>query len=864
MSGGDSGGFGRTVRGARAPYLRLALRGLRGGLAGFRIFLACIAIGVAAIVGVGSVSHGFLDGLARQGRVILGGDVSFAQTHRELSAAERSWMQAHGSLSAVALLRAMARAPNGGSTLIDLKAVGLDWPSAGSASVAPDRPIPELLAPRDGVDGLIADAALSAKLNLSVGDRIKIGDQTFALRATLISEPDSLSAGFALGPRVIITQDALRHTDLLQPGALVRWIYRVSLEGDHTAPVSDAQAQAFVKAADAAFPSAGWETHTRADVSPQFAKSLEQLTQFLTLVGLTALIVGGGGVANAARAFVERKREEFATFKALGAAGSSVFFLSLAQVMAVAAIGVAIGLSAGACMPFLLAWGLASVIPIPFSPSLYPGELAAGALYGFLTALAFSIGPLGRAHDAPVATLFRDRVDSERSLPRARYLVALAVAAITLVAAMVLLATDRRIAVIYVLAACGGFALLRAVSWAIMAAARHAPHLKMVEMRLAVANIHRPGALTPSVVLALGLGLALLVALTFIDGNLRNEIGKATPGQTPSLFFLDVPSGETQAFGAFVHAHAPSAKLEEVPMMQGRITRLNGVASDKVKSSEDAARVLKGDRGITYASDPPDGSVVVAGTWWPPNYSGAPLVSMDARIAQGLRLKIGDTITVNVLGRDVTARIANLRKVNWRTLGINFILVFSPNAFAGAPHTTLAAATFPKLADESRGLKLLREVANAYPTITVLSVKDALDALNQLLDKVALAIRSASSVALLSATLVLGGAIASGQRNRIYDAVILKTLGATRGRLLLALVMEYALLGLAAAVFGVIAGVAAAYVILTRVMDVDTVSWLWGSAILSAVFALVATVALGLLGTYRALGQKPAALLRSP
>ncbi|HVB90451.1 MAG TPA: FtsX-like permease family protein, partial [Beijerinckiaceae bacterium] len=545
----------------KAPLVRIAGRELRGGLRGFGIFLACIALGVAAIVGVTSISSGFSDGLAREGRRILGGDASFSLIHREITPTERAFLSARGSISAIATLRAMARRPGGSSALVELKAVDSTWPSQGAAVIKPDHPLAGLLARRNGAYGLVADPALAARLGLSMGDRLKIGESVFALRGTLLSEPDTLAGSIGLGPRVIITQDALRSSALLQPGSLVRWTYRVTLRGSPAQPVSDAKVSAFTHAAEAAFPAAGWEVRTRSNVSPQFATSLRQLTEFLTLVGLTSLIVGGVGVANAVRSFVERKRADFATFKSLGATGGAVFLLSLMEVMAVAGLGVTIGLLLGALMPYVVAWGFGRFIPLPFIPAVYPGKLAAGALYGVLTALAFSIAPLGGAHDVPVSALFRDRLEPDRPLPRARYIVFVGAAAIALVSAMVVLASDQRIAWIYILATLVGFLLLRAIAWLMMALARRAPRMRGTELRLALANIHRPGALTPSIVLSLGLGLALLVALTFIDGNLRREIGKAVPGETPSLFFLDVPSAQTQTFDAFVHAKAPGVKL---------------------------------------------------------------------------------------------------------------------------------------------------------------------------------------------------------------------------------------------------------------------------------------------------------------
>ena len=846
----------------RSPLFRIVGRELRGGLRGFGIFLACIALGVGAIVGVASLSRSFTDGLAREGRRILGGDVSFALVHRQLNSAERSFLSRRGAISPIAVLRAMARNREGASTLVEVKAVDRSWPSQGAAVFKPSIPLTRLLAFHDGAYGLAAAPELAARLDLKIGDSVKIGASAFQLRATLLSEPDTLATGIGLGPRVLMSQDALRATGLLQPGSLVRWIYRVTLPGSQVHPVTQAQVSSFEHEALAAFPKAGWEVRTRSNISPELSTSLRQLTQFLTLVGLTALIVGGVGVANAVRSFVERKSADFATFKSLGATGGQVFAIALMQALSMTALGVAIGLLLGALTPYLVAWGFGRLIPLPFAPSLYPKELAIGALYGLLTALAFSSGPLGRSHDVPVAALFRDRVAGAHAPPRLRYVLIAAGAGAVLMVSIVYFAADRRIAWVYLFALLGGFVVLRGVAWLLTLVARRAPHVRGAELRLALANIHRPGAPTPSIVLSLGLGLALLTTLAFIDGNLRREIGASAPGKTPSLFFLDVPSAQAISFQAFVRDRAPGVLVKEAPLLRGRVVALNGRSVDKIKPSEDVAWVLQGDRGLTYSSRLPAGSKLVSGKWWPANYKGPPLVSMDAKIATALGLKPADSVTINVLGRNVTARIANLRSVDWRSLGINFIFVFSPNALEGAPHSVLASATFPKGSPPSSALALLRSTARSWPAVTTISVKSALEVVNDLLDRVALAVRTASAIALAASILVLAGAMASSQQNRIYDAVVLKTLGATRLRLLYALVLEYAFLGLATAVFGVFAGAVAAWAILTKIMKADIFIWLWSSAAEVVVSGLLITISLGLVGTFRVLGQKPAPHLR--
>jgi putative ABC transport system permease protein len=395
-----------------------------------------------------------------------------------------------------------------------------------------------------------------------------------------------------------------------------------------------------------------------------------------------------------------------------------------------------------------------------------------------------------------------------------------------------------------------------------MALARHAPRAKSTELRMAIANIHRAGALTPSIVLSLGLGLALLVTVIEIDGNLHRQFTATLPDKAPSFYFLDIPSADSGRFDAFVQKLAPGAKLEEVPMLRGRIVSANGIAAENIKAKSDAAWVLQSDRGLSYTDEVPAGSRIVAGKWWGKNYDGPPVVSFEQRIADGLGLKIGDPVVVNVLGRNITASISNLRKVNWESLGINFVMVFPPSVFRGAPHTRMATLTYPDGSSPAQEGAVIRAAAQTFPAVTTVRVKDALEAIGALVANLVLGIRAASGVTLLAAALVLGGALAAGHRHRVYDAVILKTLGATRRRLLLAYVIEYALIGAATAIFAVISGSLAAWLIVTELMNLDF-TWLPLPALLATLGAIVITVALGLLGTFSALGQKPAPVLRN-
>ncbi len=848
-----------TTRG-RAPQLpvalRLAWRDLRGGLGGYWIFLVCIALGVAAIAGVGSVAGSLSDGLGREGRSVLGGDAAFSTVSQPLGPDETAWLAARGRLSRIVTARSMARAGDQAG-LIDIKAVDGAYPMAGTVEIDPPQPLAQALAPAGATFGLVADDAIVGRLGLRTGDTLSIGAATFTLRGILRSEPDRLAGGIAFAPQVLVSQAGLDATKLIQPGTLAKFTTRLALAGAD----DDAALARFVAEARAAFPQAGWDIKTRNNVSPEFDRNLGRFTQFLTLVGLTALVVGGVGVANAVKAAMERKRASLAVLKALGAPGRSVFAMGLAQVMLVAAIGVLAGDAVGGALPYLAVAALGPRLPLPLVPALHPGALGLGALYGFLTALVFSLPTLGRIHDVPVSALFRDAVEPGPGRMRLGYRLALAAAVLALGGCAILFSQDHRLAAYDVGATLLVFALLRLVAWAFMALARALPRSRSVALRLALANIHRPGALTSAVVLSLGLGLTLLVTLALIDSNIQHQITEARPGVTPSFFFADVPNRDAEGFLAFVKERTPTAVLEDVPILRGRITAVNDVPADRVKAREGATWVLEGDRGITFADAPPKGSRVVAGDWWSKDYTGTPLVSFDRELADGIGLKLGDTVTVNVLGRSVTARVANLRQVDWQTMGINFVMVFSPNAFRGAPYMALATAAYPT-DDAARDTRLARDVAEAYPAVTTIRVRDILDAVNAFVGKLGIATRAASAVTILSSVLVLSGALAAGRRARVYDSVMLKVLGATRRRLLLAFVLEYGLIGLGTALFGILAGTAGAYAVVKEVMGFDF-AFALAPAIEAALAALVVTVGLGLVGTWRILGQKPAGYLRS-
>lgn len=855
---------------------RFARRELRGGLKGFRIFLACLALGVAAIAAVGSLAAAIQGGLQADGRAILGGDLSFRQVHRPIDAAQHDWLAARGTVSEIVQMRAMAfaetggKAPNGTDaggkdaggrrlgdrTLVELKAVDGGYPLYGTVELTPAIPLSLALAGAGGLPGAVADPVLLRRLHLKPGDRLRIGEQDFVLQAALTREPDRGSGGFTLGPKVLVPLSALPGTRLVTLGSLLSHTYRLKLP-----PGSDAAA--VMAAAKQAFPEAGWHIRDWKNGSPGLRRFVDRIGMFLVLVGLTALLVGGVGVANAVRSYLDGKTATIATLKCLGAPGRLIFQVYLLQIMLLALGGILLGLVVGALAPIALAAALQGLLPVPIVVGVYPWPLALALVYGLLTALAFALWPLARAREVSPAGLFRAAIAPPTGgllggWPRPGYVVATVAVFLALAAIAVLTTAAQGLALGFVLGAAASLVLLRLLAEGITRAARRAGRPRIPALRLALASICRPGTATPGIVLSLGLGLALLVAVALIQGNMNAEIAERMPAQVPSFFFLDIQPDEVAPLRKMVAATPGAGRMDEVPMLRGRIAAANGVPADRIRLVDPGQRwVLRGDRGLTYAATPPKGTKIVSGQWWPADYKGPELVSMAAEAARGLGLKLGDRITVNVLGRDVTATIASLRDVDWSSLGINFVLIFSPGILQTAPHTHLATVHASPAAEDA----LFTAVTDRFPNISVVRVKEALQEVVHLLAQVAAAVRAAAAVTLLSGVLVLAGAIVAGRRQRLREAAILKVLGATRGDVLRAMLLEYAILGLATAMVGGLVGWLAAWVVVTQVMGAAWVA-LPGTLVLTALGATALTVVLGLAGTWPVLAQSPGQVLR--
>ncbi|MBU1212711.1 MAG: FtsX-like permease family protein [Alphaproteobacteria bacterium] len=843
---------------AKLPLaLRLAGRQMRSGFDGFIVFMLCVALGVMVIAAIGGLANALVAGLENQGRQIIGGDIAISRMHARATPEERAALDTVGTVSETATMRVMARTLDGNDQILgELKSADEAYPLVGETKLQAGKSLTAALR-----DGAVVEPIMLERLQLEVGDRFQLGAASLTIAGVIDKEPDGLLDRLTYGPRILVSAADLEKTGLVVPGALIRWRYAVALNGEEAA----FDLAALDKARDelkASLSKGGFTIVDRGDPSPQVRRTLERLRQFLTLIGLTALIIGGVGIANSVSNFVDRRRRTIATMKSLGARNRTILAVFLMQILAITVIGILVGLAAGLAVPSLLKAAYGSVLPIAPVVSISVPSLLAAAGYGLLVALLFSLWPLGRAETISPSVLFRDQVGQAATWPRWP-IVAMTVAMAALLAGVAIFSSDTPEIAAYFSGALGlilmvFYGLGHLVTWV----ARRMPRPRIPELALALGSIAAPGGLTRTIVLSLGAGLSMLVAVALTDASLVEELTGKLPENAPDYFLLDIPRAEIDGLKSLIAGKIPEAAIESAPMLRGRLIELAGRKVESIKPPADAEWVLRGDRGITYSAGVPPGSRLVEGDWWEENYSGPPLVSFEADLARMLDIRIGDEIVTNVLGRNITAKVANLRELDWDSLSINFILVFSPNTLAGAPFNLLATLRLPEKLSLAEEAAALRTVSKAYPAVTAIRVRDAVDAFNKVFTRIMSAIRVAGGVTLAAGALVLAGALATAQRRRIVEAVILKALGATRRRILTAHALEYLILAAVTAGFAILLGGLASWIALSQVIDVPfKLSW---PAILQALGVSIAlVVVLGGLGTWQVLRARPVPYLKS-
>ncbi|MEP3920362.1 FtsX-like permease family protein [Ascidiaceihabitans sp.] len=829
-----------------ATAAKFAKRELRGGIKGFRIFLACLALGVAAIAAVGSVRSGIEAGLAREGAAILGGDAELDFTYRFATADERAWMDTTAThVSEIADFRSMAVVGEE-RALTQIKAIDDAYPLVGTVGLMPEMSLDVALANY----GAVMERVLSDRLGLSVGDTFALGTQDFTLRAILTREPDGAASGFSLGPRTIVYTEALKDAQLLTSGSLFETKYRLKLE-------EGADLEALETAAKARFENTGMRWTDARNGAPGVAQFVNRLGAFLVLVGLSGLAVGGVGVSAAVRSYLSDKTGVIATLRTLGAERSTIFQTYFIQIGVLSLLGIAIGVALGALVPAALAPLIEARLPIPSQIGIYPAPLAEAALYGLLTAFVFTLWPLARAENVRAATLFRDGVDTSSALPALKYIFFTGLGLAALIGLAGFFSGTWRLTLWTAGGIAGALLLLSVTAVIIRWTSRRGAAVSKGRpaLRWALASISGPREGAASVVLSLGLGLSVLAAVGQIDGNLRGAITTNLPDVAPSYFFVDIQRDQMPGYTERLENDPAVSRIDSAPMLRGVVTKINDTPAREYSGEH---WVIQGDRAVTYAERPSENTKITEGAWWDEGYVGPPQISFAAEEAEEMGLKLNDTLTINVLGRDITGTITSFRDVDFSTGEMGFVLTMNPAALQGAPHTFISTV----YADENAEAQILRDLATAYPNITAIRVRDAINRVADVLAGLAAATSYGAAATLITGFLVLIGAAAAGTKARTYEAAVLKTLGASRGRILRSFALRAALLGFAAGIVALAAGIAGGWAVSRFVMETDF-NVIWPNAIAIIAGGVIATLLAGLAFAWAPLAARPAQVLRA-
>jgi len=826
---------------------RISRRDLSARIRGLRLLAICLFLGVATLAAIGSLTAGIAEELSRRGQTILGGDVEIGIAQREATPAEMAAMRKAGPVSETIRLRAMAigTQTDSDSLLAELKAVDRIYPHYGALTLRDGG-----MAKAPAKSEIYIGPSLSERLDISTGDTIRFGEATFTVAGIIADEPDRLGEGFTLGPVAIINIASLPDTGLIQPGSMYEAKYRIKLAANEDAA---AAAEAF----ETQFPSAGWDITDRSNGAPGTRRFIERMGQFLTLVGLAALVIAGIGVGNGVSSYLASKRASIATLKVMGADSGTIFRIYMLQILTVATGAVIAGLAVGSVMPMVIGWVAGNILPVAPGFNLHPLPLLVSAIYGLLIAIAFALPPLASARNVPAAGLFRAIVEGNTRIDR-RSAIWVIAAISAIIALAVVTAREPLFSLAFIGAAFGLLLLLTGIAWLLRFIALRVPRPKAPLPRLALANLHRPGAQTQALVVALGLGLTLFVTLAAIQTSINNEIKNSVPDRAPSFFALDIPRDGEAQFRQMVKKADTNATINIIPALRGTIVEFGGQRVDQLEELPEGAWILNGDRGLTYSGVLPKGSEIVAGTWWPQDYNGPALVSLEAEAAESLGVGVGDSLTISLLGVEVPAKIASLRTVKWDNFGLNYVMVFSPGSLDAAPHNMVATLTVSKPAERI----LAKSIPPAFPSASLIEVGEVTAQITVLLTQMAQAIAAAASIAILAGIAVLVGAIAAARQSRIYDSVIMKMLGSTRRQILGAQALEYGILAVVLGLVSLLLGMLAAYYVVVEIFDFSFAPD-YAVLALTLVGGAGLTFVLGILGSLPILAARPSEALRS-
>ncbi len=836
--------------------LRMAGRQMRGAWRHFLTFFVCIALGVAALVSVGTLAASLDGAVAREAKALTGGDLEL-RSARPLDAQAQdalAHLRADGArTTAVRELAAMARHPATGATLlVEIKAVEPAYPLYGRLEVSPARADQALVA---GATALVEQPLLD-RLGLAVGDELLLGAVPFTIAGVIEREPDRAASFVTLGPRMMIDAGALEPTGFIGYGSRVRYRTLVRLpEGASTRVAHDALERAI---ADPSVRVTAFD-----EARPGLRRFFSQLTTYLGLVGLASLFVGGIGVASSVAVFVRRQLATIAVLKCLGAESRMLLAAYLVQVQALAMLGSLAGAGLGVLVQPALVRAVQPFAPITLEASWDVWTLVRGLLMGTLTALLCAVWPLLAVRAVPPSLILRRDVEAAAWRAPRPWAAALPIAA-GLAALAFWQAGSLKLGAIFVGAALAALAVLAALARALILLVRTLPPGGGLAWRQGLAGLHRPGGHAMRVVVALGTGVMLLVAIALLEANLSRQIAFERKHEAPSFFFVDVQADQREAFAGLVSRASGGVAPALTPVVRGRLAALDGVPlsreliETKKAAAPDKTWYFTREYVLTFAAEPPAGTAITGGRWWTAAEAGQrPRVSLEDEAARQLGVEVGDTLVFDVQGVRVEVEVMSLRRVDWQSLAANFFAILSPGALEGAPLTYVATARVPAAAESG----LQDKIVEAFPNVTAIPVRAVLERVATLFAQIGFAVRLMALFSITVGLTVMASTLVATRHQRLYETVILKTLGATRATVARAFAVEYACLGAVAGLGGVLLAAVLTWVVHRFVLDAQWTLDLLPLAA-GAVAATAVALAVGGLATLRLLGRAPLAVLR--
>ena len=845
--------------GALRGAIRIGLLDMRGDLRRFVLLVVCLAVGTALISGVNSVGASITRAIDDGAAELMGGDVELSRADRFATADELATMQGLGTVSTIVdtNLRAQSATTD---AFVDLSAVGDTYPLLGQV-VSPQLPAGQslhaFLAPVDEVHGALLDPVLFDQLGLAIGDSFGLGGTEFEVRGTLTRLPDGPVRGFRLGLTAVITDDGFAGiSDRTSPlPGLGTW-YRYKLLLD------DRDAAAGKEALEATFADSGWTVRSARDGLGQMVRYYDLFMRFLVIVGLGSLLIGGVSVWTGMQAYIAERASVIAILRSMGATGWRVFVHFFAQVTALAAVGIGIGLLVGGGAAYAVLPLIGRAVGIDLAATLHLQPLLVAAAAGFVTAFAFSYLPLQQAQTIRPVWLFRAKGLSAppidwRALILSWHVLPLVAAALAFFILAWLMTGDAALVAAFGLASAAAAILFQLFIRAAQGGIARLPHSRFRFLRHSLRSISGSGQNAASVVVSAGLALAMLIVVLVLQTNLRQEFLGASAFDVPTLVASDLFPDEVDALAAASGAGTDIPRFVATPMLRGALTEIAGQPADSVRTrGPEATFLLAGEVPLTFRSELPASSRVTSGEWWPAGYDGPALVSLHQSLRSGLGVNLGDTLTFTIFGEPITATIASFRDYSWQG-GIDFLATFSPGVIDAFPTTLFATVT----AAPGREEAVERQLAASFPDIRFIKIGDTLKQITDALSQLSFAAVLVGGLAVGNGLLVLVGSLATGRRQREADAVITKVLGATRFELLAAAFTQYLILATLAALPAVLVGSGLGWLVSMVMLNVDFI--LDGDALLVVLFlAIVITACLGALTIARAASMRPARLLR--